>query len=206
MTLRFKSDNLFFTSDTHYFHKGVIEYAKRPFKDIYEMNEALIANHNSVVGVNDTVFLIGDVSFGKPIDTVSVLGQLNGTKFLVKGNHDKNLRGVMLVDFFKSVDDLLEIDVVEPGGTLQRITLCHYAMRVWNKHHYGAWQLYGHSHGNLEPIGRQLDVGVDVHDYKPISYEQVKTIIMSRPIHVVDHHESRERTIHEDGESEAIRG
>ncbi len=28
----------------------------------------------------------------------------------------------------------------------QSLTLCHYAMRVWNKSHFNAWQLYGHSH------------------------------------------------------------
>jgi hypothetical protein len=25
--------------------------------------------------------------------------------------------------------------------------LCHYAMRVWNRSHHGAWHLYGHSQG-----------------------------------------------------------
>jgi hypothetical protein len=31
----------------------------------------------------------------------------------------------------------------------QPIVLCHYAMRVWNRSHHGAWHLYGHSRGNL---------------------------------------------------------
>ena len=33
----------------------------------------------------------------------------------------------------------------------QLVVLCHYAMRVWDRSHYGSWHLYGHSHGNLPP-------------------------------------------------------
>ena len=47
-------------------------------------------------------------------------------------------------------------------------------MRVWNKSHYGSWELYGHSHGTLEPIGKQLDVGVDTNNFYPYSFEDIK--------------------------------
>ena len=59
----------------------------------------------------------------------------------------------------------------------QSITICHYALRVWNKSHYSAWQLHGHSHGNLEPLRYQYDVGIDNNNFYPISFQQLKSII-----------------------------
>ena len=52
----------------------------------------------------------------------------------------------------------------------------HYAMRTWNRQHKGAWQLYGHSHNNLPelPTLMSMDVGIDAHDYRPISFDEVK--------------------------------
>jgi len=66
----------------------------------------------------------------------------------------------------------------------QNIFLFHYACRVWNKSHRGSWQLYGHSHSNLEPWDNQLDVGVDniaklVGEYRPISFYEVQKYIDS---------------------------
>ena len=64
-------------------------------------------------------------------------------------------------------------------------------MRVWNASHYGTWQLYGHSHGDLldDPALLSIDVGVDavarrfgtannlLENYRPISYDEVKEIM-----------------------------
>jgi calcineurin-like phosphoesterase family protein len=50
-------------------------------------------------------------------------------------------------------------------------------MRVWNLSHFNAWQLYGHSHGTLEPRGKQYDVGVDSNAFKPVSFTYLKKIM-----------------------------
>ena len=57
--------------------------------------------------------------------------------------------------------------------------LFHYAMRVWNASHHGTWSLYGHTHGELEDLSDtlSLDVGVDCHDFTPLSYEEVKALM-----------------------------
>ena len=75
----------------------------------------------------------------------------------------------------------------------QVIVACHYAMRVWDRSHHGSWQLYGHSHGGLPPIGKQLDIGIDnayklLGKYRPFSFEEVKEIMDKVKIEVVDHH------------------
>ncbi len=63
----------------------------------------------------------------------------------------------------------------------QRITMCHYCMRVWHLSHYNSWHVFGHSHGRLEAIGKSFDVGVDCNNFKPISWEELKIIMNKRP-------------------------
>lgn len=187
MTQRFQADDVFFTSDTHFFHRGIIDACRRPFRDVEHMNSALLENWNRVVPNHGLVFHLGDVSFGKTVDTFALIGQLNGRIILIEGNHDKKLP-VSIRGRFEAVCPFLEIDIEEGGGTCQRISLMHYAMRVWNRHHYGAWHLHGHSHGSLAPIGKAIDVGVDAQDYRPISYWLVKSQMQKRDVHAVDHH------------------
>ena len=55
---------------------------------------------------------------------------------------------------------------VEADGTA--LVLCHYAFRTWRGMGRGAINLHGHSHGRLRPMPRQFDVGVDVHDFRPV--------------------------------------
>ncbi len=78
---------LFVVSDTHFFHKNIIRYCQRPFADINEMTEALVANWNEAVGPDDVVLHLGDVCFnyGRMFE---VMERLNGRKQLILGNHD----------------------------------------------------------------------------------------------------------------------
>ena len=64
MEFKFDGDKVFFTSDTHFNHANIIKFCERPFGSIEEMNEALIANWNRVVGKDDIVFHLGDFCFG----------------------------------------------------------------------------------------------------------------------------------------------
>jgi len=50
---------VYFTSDLHLGHRGIIEMQNRPFGDVREMNRVLIQNYNAVVNKNDTVSLNG---------------------------------------------------------------------------------------------------------------------------------------------------
>jgi calcineurin-like phosphoesterase family protein len=54
-------------------------------------------------------------------------------------------------------------------------------MRAWNKSHFNAWQLYGHSHGTLNPLGKQYDVGVDNNGFKPVSLDSLDKIMAKMP-------------------------
>jgi hypothetical protein len=53
---------------------------------------------------------------------------------------------------------------IETTDAGQRLYLHHYACRTWPAQHYGSHHFYGHSHGNLPPLGKSRDVGVDLPD------------------------------------------
>ena len=55
---------IFWTSDSHYFHNNILKYCNRPFGSVEAMNEALVANWNSVVKPDDHVYHLGDFCFG----------------------------------------------------------------------------------------------------------------------------------------------
>lgn len=180
----FDKDKLFFTSDTHFFHSNIIKYCNRPFENVYQMNEKIKENWNRIVSKDDDIFHLGDVSLTAiPKVLNDLLHDLNGTKYLVIGNHEKDALGKEYIrGHWKGIYDIAEIFIEDEEITYkqQHIVMCHYPMLTWNASHRGSWNLFGHVHGGLSNKGTiqhkpsQLDVGVDCHDFTPISYEQVK--------------------------------
>ena len=191
--------NYFFTSDTHFGHANIIRYTNRPWlrpgdltasgewvsrqiagERVAAMDKEIIEKWNSVVRPGDYVYHLGDFCFG---NFESYFRRLNGIITFIEGNHDRDARTNSRR--FHSYHKLLETEV---HG--QKIVLCHYALRVWNKSHYGAWHLYGHSHGSLpdDPNSLSFDVGVDCHNYYPLTFEQVSAIISKKSFKPIDHH------------------
>ncbi len=172
----------FFTADPHFFHKNVIEYCNRPFKDVEEMNRTLIDNWNSVVGNDDIVYVIGDFALGTH-KVEEVITSLNGNIHLIIGSHEKvALRSKKL---FYNVSYKHTTRIGD-----QLVFLDHYCHKVWDRSHYGSWHLFGHSHGKLDEYSRKegklLDVGVDQHNYFPWSEEEVIELMETRPLNFND--------------------
>lgn len=71
----------------------------------------------------------------------------------------------------------LELPDLDTGVYPQVIVLCHYALRVWDRSHYGAWRLYGYSHGSLLVLGMSMDLGVGSHAYRPWSLGEVAVTV-----------------------------
>lgn len=175
---------IWFTSDTHFGHTKVLEYDKRPFATGEEHDNALLANHNSVVSPGDHVYHLGDVSFSRE-RVLWWLKNANGYKHLIRGNHDD--KGAWPLTEWDSKHEALYLRVEG-----QRIYLSHYACRTWRNSGHGSFHLYGHSHGGLEsrPWGRSMDVGVMCHNYFPVSLDTVVERLSAREIHNhLDHHE-----------------
>ncbi len=183
LKISIKQQNVFFTSDTHFKHGNIIEYCNRPFSSRDQMDSSMINRWNSIVGRNDIIFHLGDFCFGSKKQWKYLLDSLNGRKYLVIGNHDKNITPSKFEDVSHIINLIIQDDDEIPEG--QRITLCHYPMLSWYHSHRGSWQLFGHVHGGLADKGlnrsgltaNQLDVGVDLHGFSPISYGMVKMMI-----------------------------
>ena len=174
--------NIYFTADTHFGHKNIIKYAKRPFNNVEEMDYRIINNWNSVVGKNDTVYHLGDFALCSKTKLDYILNLLNGSICLIRGNHEKSAEACK--SRFRWIKDYYELNVRDEDfhKGKQTIVLSHYAFRVWNKSHWGTYHLYGHSHGMLEDDEKMLsfDIGVDCHNFKPLSYQEVKNIMQQK--------------------------
>jgi len=209
---------VWFTSDTHFYHGNIIKFCDRPFRYADEMTEQLVANWNAVVKPNDDIYHLGDFAFASKGRVVELLSRLNGTKRFIAGNHDRSLikrdgdRNIVIrpevvphVIWIKDFHELTIQDKNVKHGKMM-IALMHYAMRVWNKSHWGAWHLYGHSHDSLpeEPMALSIDVGVDSvarryatdgkvnpEDYRPICYDEIKVIMENKQFTPIDHHKDK---------------
>ncbi|MEM7162660.1 MAG: phosphoesterase [Bacteroidota bacterium] len=171
----------FFTSDHHFGHANIIKFCERPFSDVEEMDRVLIDRWNEKIGPEDDVYHIGDVAM-RSKNLKEILDQLNGNIHLITGNHEGAARANS--HRFEWIKDYYELKVPDedaPGGK-QIIILFHYAMRVWRWDYRGTWQLYGHSHGSLPDKENKLaiDIGVDCHNFYPLSYEEVKAIMQTK--------------------------
>jgi calcineurin-like phosphoesterase family protein len=154
---------VYFTADTHFGHAGALSLYRRPFASVPAMDAAMLERWNEAVGPDDEVWHLGDFALRLPIPaTAALLDRLHGRKHLISGNNDPP--AVTALPGWASVAPYTEIEV---EGS--RLVLCHYAFRTWNGMGKGAINLHGHSHGRLKPQPRQIDAGVDVWDFRPVT-------------------------------------
>lgn len=167
----------FYTADSHFSHALMLEHPGRPFASTDEMDEALIANWNAVVGDNDIVYHLGDFAMGLGDENRirGIFNRLRGSKVLILGNHDfkrPNQIHPTLAKLDWMTGPTTSLETTDDG---HRVYLSHYAHRTWPGAHKGSFHFYGHSHGNLPAMGRSRDVGVDCPDvaYAPRTFSQL---------------------------------
>ncbi len=135
------------------------------------MNAAILNNLEDKVKQGDILYFLGDLSFKKDTALMFFKKFTDIEIHFIIGNHDHTDVIKLAEKFCDSVSRLKEIQIED-----QLIILCHYAMRVWNKSNYQAWQLHGHSHGILVPFNFQYDIGVDNNNFYPVSYQELLAI------------------------------
>jgi calcineurin-like phosphoesterase family protein len=158
---------IFFTSDTHFGHAGTLALYRRPFASVAAMDAAMVERWNAVVAREDHVWHLGDFAIRQPEARIAeLLDRLHGQKHLVAGNNDTAF--TITSPGWSSVQPYAELRVDD-----RLLVLCHYPFRTWRDVGKGALNLHGHSHGRLKPLARQIDVGVDVWDFRPRTLEQM---------------------------------
>lgn len=176
--MKLNESNTFFTSDSHFFHKKIIEYQKnRGCSSVEEMNELLIDNWNKTVSPDSTVIHHGDFSFSSKTNISSVRARLNGRIILIMGNHDYYSK---VVDAFGE-ENIYHSKYYWVGGQL--IHSCHFPMASWIEAENGSWMLHGHYHGSKvdDNIYKRMDVGIDTHpELRPYSFNEIKEYMKDR--------------------------
>lgn len=76
----------FYSSDPHFGDERMIEISQRPFSCAAEADEAYVERWNAMVGPNDLTWMLGDVT--SDTGPSKHIARLNGTKYLIAGNHD----------------------------------------------------------------------------------------------------------------------
>jgi len=146
---------VFVCADLHLNHARIIELCNRPFKDVDEMNDTLIANWNSVVDKEDTIYFLGDLCFETKEKSKDYwLSKLNGHIIWVKGNHDHYKRLIKTIYFNEYVM------VHDPNDVELGWKLC----------------IHGHCHNKVPRIDRRrkrICVSVELIDYTPIELNKL---------------------------------
>ena len=183
---------LFCTSDLHLQHYNVVLHCNRKpwmyknpnykpnekynFKHnnpyavhLESHNQDLISNWNKLVGHKDEVKILGDLAWK---DHTKYIMALNGSKTLIRGNHDK--MPLTAYQLFKRIDGTYHYHYsyyTEIGG--KRVMFSHAPYLTWFSSCHGSFNLHGHCHGrNPEKIDKlQFDVGVDVWNYSPVPWD-----------------------------------
>jgi calcineurin-like phosphoesterase family protein len=191
------SGTVWITSDTHYHHKnicrGVTNWrtqegkipvsSTRDFRDLDEMDSAIINNINSKVGQDDTLIHLGDVAFGGFDRLEQFLDRLICKNiYLVLGNHDHHIKNdrSFIKDRFMSVQNYLEVNIED-----ENFVLCHYPLQSWHGLNKGVIHLHGHVHLSVQNKwgnGKRLDVGMDGNNMQPYKITEIVHMMDRREI------------------------
>ena len=183
----YDGSNIYFVSDLHFGHKNILEFCKRPFENVEDMNQKMIDNWNNKVPKNGLVYCLGDFCWGGYQLWKQIREQLNGDIILIKGNHDiKNLTP-QAVGLFKHVAQQMRIEIEGRKIWLNHFPLLCYS-GVYRDFNGLEYDLFGHVHLSNHKernTGRdcdrcfqmlfptQYDVGVDFNEFAPISWKEV---------------------------------
>lgn len=220
MKIKLNKGRIFFTSDTHYGHTNICRgvsnwrdengnvpiHQTRDFETLDHMNDKIVESINSTVGENDTLFHLGDWSFGGFDNIEEFRNRINCKNIhLILGNHDHHIERNKndIQRLFSSVHQYLRLQVsIMPGTKLYAgemdLVLMHYPIASWHNMNDGVIHLHGHVH--LPPDkklsqGKAMDVGVDGNNLIPYSLGQIMKIMDYQPIAKLslpqDHHEER---------------
>lgn len=164
---------------------------------VFAMNHTMLENFNSVVKPGDTVYHLGDFALAHRAVTV-FLPQMNGEHHLIAGNHDhvhpthskkhekmQRMKKLYYEAGFKTINLSGEIEIA--GRT---VLMSHFPFAgegdhtekgerftEWRLKDNGLWLLHGHVHTAWATKGKQINVGVDVNDFKPVSIDYIADII-----------------------------
>ena len=155
------------SADHHFNHTNIIKYCDRPFRNAEEMDAVMIKRWNETVEPDDTVYYIGDFCMRGHANPDGVLRRLNGDVILIRGNHDK-----LHPEPPKGFKAIYPYYILNHKGCL--ISMCHYPGADISSAFPNKYIIYlcGHVHEKWKFSGRDMNIGVDQWDFRPISIDK----------------------------------
>lgn len=167
---------VFYTSDTHFNQQRTFDLSMRSmyFESLEQSTEEMIRRWNAVVSEGDIVYHLGD--FGD----FEVAKQLNGNIILLYGNYERD------GDTPNEEQQRYFIQIIEGNETYNaRAIMVHEPENKLKVNPeevedlFGApieeiFYLFGHIHDKQKVKLHGLNVGVDVHNFVPVSTETVE--------------------------------
>ena len=176
----------YYISDCHFFHRNVDAFDSRGFETMLQMHETMTERWNEKITDEDEVYIIGDFSFGKGVETWEVLSKLKGKLILIEGNHDFHY-----LDDKEFVDTIFDeiISYAEIRDSGRDIVLSHYPIFFYN-HQFKtdkenrplSYMLYGHVHNTYDEFLINHFINEIGH------YERIHAgdIIAPTPVHLIN--------------------
>jgi calcineurin-like phosphoesterase family protein len=191
---------IYATSDLHFQHKNIINYcpdSRGHLQSVDEMNDELVRKFNERVTEEDHTYILGDIGFGSPESTMNFLKQMNGTKTIIHGNHDRKL---IASSVFQSHDQRRLAGIVEDtpykvishtvDGVKYGVVLFHFRIASWDGAHHGSIHLFGHEHGNGPTMTtRCQDIGVDTNQLYPYNLDELIPLLAKKEKAFNGHHD-----------------
>lgn len=164
---------IFMISDMHFGHGNIIKYENRPFKNVLEMDLAIVGKWNNTVAKEDKIFVVGDVSFYNKEKTTNIIKGLNGYKILILGNHDKHS-----INWWKEVgfDEVSKYPIIIDGFYI----LSHEPVYLTEIMPYT--NIHGHIHHLKYDSKQYFNISVECINYTPINFEDIKKEIIKNNI------------------------
>lgn len=194
---------IYFTADWHIGHKSVLEMDNRPWNNLNDMHKGLVKNFNYLVPDHGITYFLGDMGLCSGGLLKSIISQLNGTKILIRGNHDGNMYSMYNAGF----DVVIDKAQINIGKNIVTMTHCplkgvfredvsgmlgatageNWHKESWHKdkfsiEDFGQFHLHGHIHSpnggkSKKILRRQMDVGVVAWKYKPVPISEIESFI-----------------------------
>ena len=161
-------NKVWFTSDLHLGHERIIGYNRPQYHNLHEMHYDIIQRWNALVKDKDTVWVLGDVVFGRDSYLyLPLLEQLNGNKNLILGNHD-NYPMDNYQKYFKKI---------ESSNKIGKCVLTHIPVHPQQLESRFKANIHGHLHDSCLNDKRYINVNMDQCDMRPVSWSSIESRI-----------------------------
>jgi len=154
----------YITSDQHFYHKNIIEYENRPFKNVDEMNDNMLKKWNNTISKKDKVYFLGDLCIPSQAYK-EIVPMLNGYKIMIMGNHDCLSHKRYLESGFEEVSRYpIIID--------KFYILSHKPVYLDENSEY--INIHGHMHSKHILESNYYNVSVERNNYTPVKFDDIK--------------------------------